>query len=313
MWFGNYVTIEWWTHLWLKEGFAMFMQYVCMDGIDSQDKANEQAYTGQLFALQLDSLKNSHPVQVEVNHPREASEVFDKISYYKGQSLIKMFYSWIGDENFKLGITKYLNQYAYQSCETFQLWKCLEEVMAEKGLLESYPIDRVGKFWTDHQNFPLVEAELPESEPGKVRLTQRSCLEDDPTIWPLPLCLRSETQEQRILFESKSINLNYDKFMLLNQNFNSFCRVKYSDPMYADLFEHHSQNLSYVDANCLQNDYFYFNKQSYLQFIRKYYTDSVSHGYIDSSCIKNILKNLETIKDFPKVSYTESSANGRLS
>ena len=34
-------------------------------------------------ALELDALKNSHPIEVEVGHPSEVDEIFDAISYNK--------------------------------------------------------------------------------------------------------------------------------------------------------------------------------------------------------------------------------------
>lgn len=30
-WFGNLVTMEWWTHLWLNEGYASFVEFLCVN------------------------------------------------------------------------------------------------------------------------------------------------------------------------------------------------------------------------------------------------------------------------------------------
>ena len=37
-----------------------------------------------------------HHIQVEVGHPSEVHEIFDFITYYKGASVIRMLYNWIG-------------------------------------------------------------------------------------------------------------------------------------------------------------------------------------------------------------------------
>ena len=101
-WFGNLVTMEWWTYLWLNEGFAEFMEYLCTDRIHPEYEMFK-VFIKDDFAMgmELDALDSSHPVEVIVKHPAEVDEIFDYISYKKGASIIRMLHNWIGDTNFR--------------------------------------------------------------------------------------------------------------------------------------------------------------------------------------------------------------------
>ncbi|KAL3318781.1 hypothetical protein Ciccas_002565, partial [Cichlidogyrus casuarinus] len=99
MWFGNLVTMKWWTHLWLNEGFATWMEYHCISHIAPEFDIWTTFTTDELSsAFALDGLRSSHPIEVEVGPPSEVDEIFDSISYAKGASIINMLYHWIGDD-----------------------------------------------------------------------------------------------------------------------------------------------------------------------------------------------------------------------
>ena len=62
-WFGNLVTMEWWTHLWLNEGFASFMENQCTNELFPEFDVWTQFVADTLIsALELDALDSSHPI-----------------------------------------------------------------------------------------------------------------------------------------------------------------------------------------------------------------------------------------------------------
>ena len=73
------------------------MENLTTDVLYPEYKIWEQFVPASLLeALELDALKSSHPIEVEVSHPSEVDEIFDNITYNKGASVIRMLYNWIG-------------------------------------------------------------------------------------------------------------------------------------------------------------------------------------------------------------------------
>lgn len=157
-WFGNLVTMEWWDDLWLNEGYASFVEFLCVAYLFPEYDIWTQFVTDiHIKALELDALRNSHPIQVPVGHPSEIGEIFDDISYCKGASVLRMLHSYIGDADFRKGMKLYLKRYSYANAKTDDLWSALEEV-------SNKPVCNVMSTWTRQQGFPLVQVEQHRQE-----------------------------------------------------------------------------------------------------------------------------------------------------
>ena len=76
--------MEWWNDLWLNEGFASFMEYLCVDKIFPSWQMMDQFVTSHVqSSLVSDSHSDSHPISVPVKDPKEVNSIFDAISYDK--------------------------------------------------------------------------------------------------------------------------------------------------------------------------------------------------------------------------------------
>lgn len=237
-WFGNLVTMDWWEGLWLNEGFATWMSWYACNELYPDWKVWESYVTDSLqHALNLDSLRSSHPIEVPVKKADEINQIFDAISYSKGSSLLKMISKWLGEDVFIKGVSNYLKKHKWGNTQTSDLWEALAK---ESGK----DVVAVMDIWTKNIGFPLVRVE--ELGDGKVKLTQNRYLatgdvkpEEDKIIYPVFLSLKTSEgiDESLVLDErSKTIELSVkDDFFKINGDQSGIYRAAYESERWIKL------------------------------------------------------------------------------
>ncbi len=223
-WFGNLVTMKWWTDLWLNEGFASWIEYLAVDAqFPDWNMWTQFIASEQQQALRLDTLINTHPVEVTINHPDEIRTIFDAISYSKGASVIHMLHDYLGGESFRNGLRTYLERHAYGNTETTDLWQALEEGSDK-------PVRAFMHDWTSQSGFPLVRAEIDEQNAS---LSQQRFTTDPnfkpkkQTHWPVPL-LEPRISLETLEKPTQTISLETDEPVKLNRNQSGFYRTIYN-------------------------------------------------------------------------------------
>jgi len=116
MWFGNFVTMDWWNDLWLNESFATFMAntglYYNTEYTEIWTTFNTRT---KQWAYAEDRWRTTHPIEASIPSTSEATANFDGITYGKGASALKQLVFLIGEENFKKGLADYFKTYAEQN------------------------------------------------------------------------------------------------------------------------------------------------------------------------------------------------------
>lgn len=183
---------------------------------------------GYQSALQLDSLRASHPIEVPVRNALEVDQIFDHISYLKGSSTIRMLSNHLGQEVFLKGVSDYLKLHAYGNAKTDDLWDALTKASGQdvKGFMDPW-IKKIG--------FPVVTI---AEEPGQISITQNRFLttgdvkaEEDETTWWIPVGLKTGTPEKIVhsALTAKSVVVQEvdDDFYKINADQTGFYRTNY--------------------------------------------------------------------------------------
>ncbi|XP_076439260.1 endoplasmic reticulum aminopeptidase 1-like isoform X2 [Babylonia areolata] len=261
-WFGNIVTMKWWDDLWLNEGFAAFTEYIGATVVEPSFGLSDQFFLNTMRgALYSDAYLNSHPIHVKVTDPAQINEIFDKISYDKGASIIAMLQGFIGEEAFKEGLHNYLTAHSYSNARTDDLWQSLQEA---SNMPPSMTVKDVMDTWTLQMGFPVVTV---TRKPGTQHLLlsqgrfllsqggeggQEDARFKSPFgyVWKIPVTYCTKTNPDRKLVWLKDkemtlpVTLGEGDWIKFNLETKGFYRVNYEESLWRLIIQQLKTNIS---------------------------------------------------------------------
>lgn len=159
MWFGDLVTMAWWNDLWLNESFATIMATTSLVNA-TEFKEDWQGFAANVKrgAYYQDALQTTHPIEAPISHIKEASAIFDGITYNKGASVLKQLRYYMTDKAFEKGIQDYMKTFSYKNASlkdfisTLQKYTSKDLHLWSARWLKQTGIDEVETQWTCNNN-----------------------------------------------------------------------------------------------------------------------------------------------------------------
>lgn len=124
-WWGDLTTCKDWSHIWLNEGFATFMEGVYYESAFGKEEADYHYYQDYNDYMEEDTSKYRRPIVF--NRYDYPFDLFDSHTYPKGGLTLRMLRYVLGDEAFWRGMNYYVNAFAFKSVETNDFKNALEE------------------------------------------------------------------------------------------------------------------------------------------------------------------------------------------
>lgn len=132
-WFGDLLTCRDWSHGWLNEGFATFMERVWIEGnleeYGTREKAWEEAKYYSLLDLKeyLEEDSRRYRRSIVCNSYIEPIDLFDAHLYQKGGLVLNLIRAQLGDDAFWRAIRLYVARHRGGSVETLDLVRSIED------------------------------------------------------------------------------------------------------------------------------------------------------------------------------------------
>jgi len=186
-WFGDLVTMRWWDALWLNEAFATWMATKASDALHPEWRVITETVAAR-GGMSTDSLRTTRAIHADVTKAGQIDEMFDNITYDKGESVLRMLEAFVGKEVFQKGVHKYLYDHSFSNASTEDLWNAIA------ACAPTVPVAQIMKTFIYQPGVPLVTVSLKEDGHSILASQKRFFpLDDDKNDklqWLIPIAIR---------------------------------------------------------------------------------------------------------------------------
>ncbi len=239
MWWGDLVTMRWWTDLWLNESFASFVGEKATAALNPEWRYWRDFVAENTSAFNLDALATTHPISVEAKSAEEASQRFDAISYTKGAAVLRMIEGYLGEDAFRQGVRIYLKRHAEANASADDFWHALDESSGQD-------VTAIANAWIKASGHPLVDIRARDADGGlELELSQTRYFSDTDAApatqrWPVPLVIKYGTaqgvREHRFVMSSEgaTVRLPGARWFFPNAGGRGFYRFRFASAFEGD-------------------------------------------------------------------------------
>ncbi len=158
MWFGDLVTMKWFSGVWQKEVFANFIA----DKIVKEqfpDINHDLAFLISHFpaAFSVDRTKAANPIEQKLDNLANAASLYGSIIYHKAPIVMNQLEQLMGEDMLQKGLGLYLKKYSYGNAS----WK---DLMGTLNDLSEYDLNLWSDTWVNKSGRPVINFEWKDDE-----------------------------------------------------------------------------------------------------------------------------------------------------
>lgn len=168
-WFGDMVTMKWFSDVWMKEVFANFMADKSTAASTEREMYDLKFLTTHFpSAYAVDRTAGANPIRQPLDNLQNAGMLYGPIIYDKAPIMMRQLELLMGEEPFRNGVDEYLKKYAYANASWPDLIKILSLYTHED--LQSW-----NKVWVNETGRPVINFELKNNRGviGSLAIAQR--------------------------------------------------------------------------------------------------------------------------------------------
>lgn len=217
MWFGDLVTMNWFTDVWMKEVFANFMADKSAEGSVGKDVFDLKFLLDHFpAAYSVDRTTGSNPIRQQLENLKDAGTMYGNIIYHKSPIMMRQLERLMGKEKFQMGVREYLKKFANNNASWPDLISILDKYADED-------LQQWNKVWVNEPGRPVIDYSIKYegSKISKFRIKQTAEYGKN-RIWPQ-------------IFELSLHYKNYSKEITVNLN-GAEVEVKEAEGLDAPLF-----------------------------------------------------------------------------